>query len=177
MAKLLSHAAERAAGLLKRHDRHVVLAESCTGGLVSAALVQVPGVSTHYCGSAVVYQLATKARWLGVSAALLHHPGPVSREVVAAMAEGVLRTTPHADLSAAVTGHLGPDAPPEQDGLVYIALAERVPGSNGEPRTVLFREEWFPDESDGRTTRIKRQFAVAERVLVTLADFLESVCA
>ena len=103
----------------------LVLAESCTGGLAAASLVAVPGASDRFAGSFVTYQSASKAAWLAVPAALLEDPGPVSREVAAAMAAGVLERTPHATVAAAVTGHLGPDAPPGLDGVAWVAVRRR----------------------------------------------------
>ena len=121
----LTQAAERLAGLLRQTNQRIVFAESCTGGLVSAALTRIAGISEFLCGSAVVYRLQTKSKWLGVSPDILEKPGPVSRAVAAAMAEGVLRKTPEAGIAASVTGHLGPDAPRNQDGLIYVAVALR----------------------------------------------------
>ena len=123
----LQAAAGRLARLLDEHKTNLVLAESCTGGLVSAALTRIPGISARLCGSAVVYQIETKARWLGIPPAMLVKPGPVSRAVAAEMARRVLEKTPQADLGVSVTGHLGPDAPKSQDGLVYIGVARRIP--------------------------------------------------
>lgn len=114
-------AAQNLAVTLQRAQRRIVFAESCTAGLVSATLGRIPGISQWLCGSAVVYRLDTKHRWLGVSQAELIQPGPVSPQVAEAMARGVLERTPEADLAVAVTGHLGPDAPSAQDGLVYLA--------------------------------------------------------
>ena len=71
-----------------------MLAESCTGGLAAATLARIPRVSEALCGSAVVYQVETKAQWLQVSRDLLDHPGPVSREVASAMATEVLLIPP-----------------------------------------------------------------------------------
>ena len=65
-------------------------------------------------------------QWLGIPEAMLQNPGPVSREVACAMATGVLERTPEADYSVAITGHLGPNAPAEQDGLIWIAAAHRT---------------------------------------------------
>ena len=118
-------AAQKLAETLQQRRRRIVFAESCTAGLVSATLARIPGISEWHCGSAVVYRLDTKHRWLGVSEAELLNPGPVSRCVAEAMARGVLERTPEADVSVAVTGHLGPQAPPDQDGLVFIAGATR----------------------------------------------------
>lgn len=111
---------------LRENGLKIVFAESCTAGLASATLAQIPGISAHHCGSAVVYRLDTKHQWLGVSEALLENPGPVSQEVAEAMATGVLRITPEAYLAASITGHLGPNAPEDQDGLVWMAVAHRA---------------------------------------------------
>jgi PncC family amidohydrolase len=111
---------------LRENGLKIVFAESCTAGLASATLAKIPGISEHHCGSAVVYRLDTKHQWLGVSNELLENPGPVSQEVAEAMATGVFRITPEADLAATITGHLGPNAPTGQDGLVWMAVARRM---------------------------------------------------
>ena len=111
---------------IKATNTSVVLAESCTAGLVSACLSRTPGISQILCGSAVVYQEATKSAWLGVSPSLLASDGAVSEKVASAMAVGVLERTPAANLSASITGHLGPGAPSEQDGLIYVGIARRT---------------------------------------------------
>ncbi len=115
----------RVAKLLRQQNLKVVLAESCTAGLVAGALSRVPGISAWHCGGVVVYRNATKRAYLGIPARLLKDPGPVSEIVAREMATRVLDLTPEADISAAVTGHLGPGAPPELDGVVYIAIARR----------------------------------------------------
>ena len=114
-----------AGGLLTTSSRRVVFAESCTAGLVSAMLSTRPGISNQLCGSAVTYRDATKTKWLGVPADVLTRCTAVSDSVAALMAVGVLVNTPEADLAVSVTGHLGPNAPPEQDGLVYVGSAVR----------------------------------------------------
>src|SRR5436190_5950076 len=111
--------ARQVARLLQQSARKVVFAESCTGGLVSGALTKIPGISSYHCGGMVVYRNETKQAYLGISAALLDDPGPVSRQVAGQMAQRVLEKTPEADVAASVTGHLGPNAPPKQDGLVF----------------------------------------------------------
>ncbi len=118
----LQRNAYEVAELLARNGVQLVLAESCTAGLVAAALGGIPGISRHLAGSAVVYQERTKAAWLGVPESLFESPGVVSSEVAAAMAAGALQRTGHADLAAAVTGHLGPGAPADLDGTVFIAV-------------------------------------------------------
>jgi PncC family amidohydrolase len=119
--------AEQLAHLLRSRPQRIVLAESCTGGRVAETLTRIPGISEFFCGSAVTYRNATKAAWLGVSISDLKNEqiGPVSEQVAGQMCRGVLDRTPEADVAAAVTGHLGPDAPPELDGVVYVAAGRR----------------------------------------------------
>jgi nicotinamide-nucleotide amidase len=112
--------------LLRKHSQRIVFAESCTAGLIAASLGRLPGISEWLAGSAVVYQLETKAEWLSVDQQALVDPGPVSRIVSDQMARGVLEMTPHATVSASVTGHLGPDAPQDQDGVAWSSVAIRT---------------------------------------------------
>jgi nicotinamide-nucleotide amidase len=111
--------------LLEVRDRQLVLAESCTAGLISAALAHWPGVSNWLCGSAAVYQSRTKHEWLGIDDAILADPnhGPVSLVVTEQLAQAALMRTTHATIAAAVTGHLGPGAPAELDGAAFFAIA------------------------------------------------------
>ncbi|MFK7818115.1 MAG: CinA family protein [Planctomycetaceae bacterium] len=121
--KRLSQAASALATGLAERNRRIVFAESCTAGLVSATLAGVPGISAYHCGSAVTYRNDTKARWLGVSEQTLQTVGAVSRETAMEMAAGVLKNTPEADVGISVTGHLGPNAPAELDGVIWIGTA------------------------------------------------------
>ena len=163
---------------LKLLSQRIVLAESCTGGLVSALLTRIPGVSEFHCGSAVVYQIATKAEWLRVPKPLLQNPGPVSREVASKMVEGVLATTPHANIAAAVTGHLGPGAPHGQDGLVFISFARRLRARRSFKVTVT-RHELAKEAGDAiknpERKRLRRQRSAAAHVLSQiLAELAET---
>jgi len=112
---------------LRDSEDRLVLVESCTAGLVAAKLGQIPGISEFLCGSMVVYRTLTKAAWLGISQDLLFDSdiGPVSAQVTIALAEAVLIQTPEATISAAITGHLGPGAPPSLDGQLFFAVARR----------------------------------------------------
>lgn len=125
----LTDAAWRLADVLDRQQTKIVFAESCTAGLVSASLAIVPGISKWLCGSAVTYQEATKVGWLGIQPQDLDDFTAVSPQVALSMVVGVLRATPHADLAVSVTGHLGPLAPPELDGVIFIGTAIRTLGS------------------------------------------------
>lgn len=143
---------------LREKGLKIVFAESCTAGLVSATLARIPGISAHHCGSAVVYRLETKHRWLGVGNDILKNPGPVSREVAEAMAEGVLKITPEAEIAASITGHLGPNAPADQDGLVWIALARRTGPTSA-------RSHWLQS-----VDRVTRQQEAAQVLLEFAAE-------
>ena len=111
---------------LQRYKLRIVFAESCTAGLIAASLARIPGISEWLAGSAVVYQVDTKSCWLGVSRNMLARHGAVSEPVSQEMAAGVLRKTPHADIAVSVTGHLGPNAPSDQDGIVWVTFARRT---------------------------------------------------
>jgi nicotinamide-nucleotide amidase len=101
----------------------VAVAESLTGGLVVARLIDVPGASRVVRGGVVAYATDLKGSLLGVDAALLAARGPVDPDVAVAMAEGV-RSLLGADVGLATTGVAGPDP---QDGhvpgTVHVAVA------------------------------------------------------
>ncbi len=109
--------------LLTAGGRTVAAAESLTGGLVAAALTDVPGSSQAFRGGVVSYATELKARLLGVDEALLAAHGPVYAPVAAAMADGV-RTRLGATVGVATTGVAGPgpqDGHPA--GTVHIAVS------------------------------------------------------
>ena len=149
---------------VKLADRRekIVLAESCTAGLVAASLGAVPGISEWLCGSAVVYRIDTKQQWLRISGALIEAHTAVSRPVAEAMAKQVLQVTPEADWGASITGHLGPHAPAAQDGVVFVAVARRRPRS---VRVVRYRLD--------AKTRAARQREAAVIVLQEVCRALE----
>jgi len=158
----ITSSARRVARLLKSTGLKVVFAESCTGGLVSGSLTIIPGISEHHCGGMVVYRNETKAAFLDIPRKMLIDPGPVSRPVAELMSQQVLKRTPEADLSAAVTGHLGPNAPAHLDGLVFVAIAVRKPSA-----IVIHELHCRP-----RDSRAVRQRWVVARALELLADAL-----
>jgi PncC family amidohydrolase len=113
----------------KRRGTTIVTAESCTGGLLAAALACAPGAATHFHGGFVTYTKDAKRTVLGVPGDVLESRGAVNEEVVLAMAKGALARSP-ATASVAVTGVAGPE--PDEDGnpvgLVYCAVAHRGEG-------------------------------------------------
>lgn len=106
----------------RRLGLRLATAESCTGGLVSARLTDVPGSSDVFLGGIVSYSNEAKVRLLGVPAEVLERHGAVSAETAEAMAEGARRTL-GADAAVSVTGIAGPDGgtPEKPVGLVYIS--------------------------------------------------------
>jgi len=103
----------------------VALAESCTGGLVAAALTSVPGSSGYFLGGVVSYADAAKRDLLDVDPAVLAAHGAVSAQVARAMAEGA-RARFGASVAASVTGIAGPDGGSTEKpvGLTYIGVAD-----------------------------------------------------
>ncbi len=128
MSHRLADAASRVVSLFEQAgDQRLALAESCTGGTAAATLIGIPGVSRFFCGSAVTYRESAKMAWLGVEADVLAQHSPVSAIVTEQMAFGLLRTLGEANVGAAITGHFGPFAPAQLDGVVFTAIATRKP--------------------------------------------------
>lgn len=92
---------------LKAQGLRVALAESCTGGLVAAALTSVPGSSEVFDGGFITYSNEAKHAMLGVPKSLIAKYGAVSRQVAVAMANGALKHS-RANVAIAVTGIAGP---------------------------------------------------------------------
>lgn len=116
-----------AQALIERCEKkgvRLVLAESCTGGLIAAAITAIPGASRVVDRGFVVYSNESKEQELSVPSALIEQYGAVSEPVVIAMARGALeRAKGHAQMSIAVTGVAGPDGTPTKPaGLVHIAV-------------------------------------------------------
>lgn len=102
----------------------LAVAESCTGGLLGAALTAEAGSSAFFRGGVIAYANEAKVRLLGVRAATLRAAGAVSRETAEEMARGARRRL-RADVAIGITGIAGPAGavPGKPVGTVYIALA------------------------------------------------------
>ena len=157
--------AETLAAKLVQHCRMkgltLATAESCTGGMVAAAITSVPGSSAAFDRGFVTYSNAAKEAMLGVPAAFLECHGAVSRETAEAMARGALAHAP-ADLAVAITGIAGPGGGTTEKpvGLVHFAAAAR-------DGRLIHRERRFGDV--GRAEVRLRAVAEALAMLVGLA--------
>ena len=136
--------------LLQMRSMTLAVAESCTGGLLAERITSLSGSSRYFLGGAIVYSNELKTQFANVPKALIDQHGAVSREVAAAMAEGI-RKRCLSSYGVGITGVAGPGGGTEQKpvGLVYIALA-------GEEGTQVV-ERNFP----GDRKRI-RQFATQQ---------------
>jgi nicotinamide-nucleotide amidase len=117
---------EVAAELLLKNGATIAIAESCTGGLVSARLTDIPGISAAFDRAIVTYSNRSKLQNLGVQQETLDRHGAVSSQTAREMAEGVRRVS-GTDLGLSITGIAGPDGGTAEKpvGLVYVALAHK----------------------------------------------------
>ena len=125
-------AENRAAG------RTVALAESCTGGLVAAALTEIAGSSAMFDRSFVTYSNEAKHELLGVSHDIIDAFGAVSIACAWAMAQGALRRS-HADVTVSISGIAGPDGGTLQKPVGTVVFARALRGND----EVLAEERWF----------------------------------
>jgi nicotinamide-nucleotide amidase len=133
--------------LLRDRDLKLALAESCTGGLISSRLTDIPGASEVLTHGFVTYANEAKCGLLGVSAADLQAHGAVSEPVAVQMAEGALSRS-GADVAVAVTGIAGPGGGSEAKpvGTVFLAVAR-----------------------SGHPTRVEKQFHLRDRAAFKMA--------
>ena len=115
---------KRIIDLLRDSNKTIVTAESCTGGLIAAALTDIPGASAALYGGFISYSNTAKSRMIQVPQRLIHDYGAVSNQVARAMADGA-RNTARADVAVSATGIAGPDGGTEKKpiGLVYVAVS------------------------------------------------------
>ena len=122
--------------LLKAAGKTVAVAESCSGGLLSSRLTDVPGSSAYFNRGAVCYSNAAKMDWLGVPGAVIEAHGAVSEPVARAMASGV-RAAAGADAGIGVTGIAGPDGGTDEKPVGTVAIAVCL-GDDEQVRTFRF---------------------------------------
>jgi PncC family amidohydrolase len=145
--------------LLKQAGLSLAAAESCTGGLLSHRLTNVPGASDYFLGAIIAYANQIKTQHLDVRQETLQKHGAVSEETVLEMARGV-RLNFNADIGVAISGIAGPSGgtPQKPVGLTWIGLS-----------TIQTEKAWhfiWP----GDRLAVKEQ--AANQTLQLLADFL-----
>lgn len=110
---------------LKSLGLKLAIAESCTGGMISDLLTDIPGTSDFLLADLVVYSLEAKRIFLDIPRRIISEFGMVSKETALQMAEGV-RVKANADIGLSTTGNLGPSLlEGKPDGLVYIGISFR----------------------------------------------------
>lgn len=139
--------------------RTVALAESCTGGLVCAALTDVPGSSAVLDRGFVTYSNEAKHESLGVSNDLIDAFGAVSIACAWAMAQGALRVS-RADVAVAVSGIAGPDGGTELKPVGTVVFARAVRGSDE-----LVAEERLLDGTNRAEIRYQAALVALELLL------------
>ena len=141
--------------------RRIVVAESCTGGLVSAALTEIAGSSDVFEAGYVTYSNAAKITELKVSQEVVETFGSVSVATAWAMARGALQAS-DADVAVAITGIAGPGGgtPQKPVGTVVFALAER----NADPAKIVADQKFF-DEPNRSGVRLQAALCALELLM------------
>lgn len=139
-----------AGSLLREKGLTLAVAESCTGGLLSSLITDVPGSSDYFAGSVVAYSNDIKAALLGVKKSTIEESGAVSKQTATEMALGIKKKL-KADLGISITGIAGPGGgtPEKPVGTVYMAVAFKD--------TVAVKKFLFK----GSRKTIKKQSAIA----------------
>ena len=152
--------------LLRRRGLKLVFAESCTGGLISHRITNIPGSSDYFLGSVIAYANEAKERLLGVRHETLLTCGAVSQETALEMARGVrLTLAPNIGvervIGLSITGIAGPGGglPEKPVGLAWVGLAAR----DGEQAHKIL----------GQGNRQENKTSFAEQALVILINYLE----
>ena len=142
----LIEAARKVVEANRARGRRVAVADSCTGGLVSAALTEIAGSSDVFEAGFVTYSNEAKTRLLSVSTDVLETFGAVSIAVAWSMAQGALKAS-SADVAIAITGVAGPGGGSEKKpvGTVVFARAER----GSDPGDVVADKKLFGDLGRG----------------------------
>ncbi|WP_309660635.1 CinA family protein [Sphingomonas sp.] len=145
----------------RQAGRRIAVAESCTGGLVAAAITEIPGSSEVFEAGFVTYSNAAKIGQLKVSEDLVDTFGAVSVAVAWAMARGALLAS-EADVAVAITGIAGPDGgtPSKPVGTVVFARAE----SDANPAQIVADEKLF-EKMDRSGVRLQAALCALELLM------------
>ena len=130
----------------RARGKQIAVAESCTGGLISAALTEIPGSSDVFQAGYVTYSNEAKIAMVGVSQDVLDTFGAVSVATAWSMAQGALARS-GADVAVAITGVAGPDggSPQKPVGTVVFARARR----GADPKEIVADRKEFGDLGRG----------------------------
>ncbi len=155
----LDELAAQVGRLLKHRGLTFSVAESCTGGLLSHHITNIPGSSDYFLGGIVSYSYELKKTILGVPAETIVERGAVSWETALAMARGCRRLT-EAHVTVAITGIAGPggETPDKPVGLTYIALVA------GDAR-VWERHLWRGTRRENKTSSVRAALLLLLRYL------------
>ncbi|SMO36803.1 nicotinamide-nucleotide amidase [Balnearium lithotrophicum] len=153
--------------ILTRKGLTVSTAESCTGGLVAARIVNVPGSSEYFMGGVVAYDNSVKMKVLNVKAETLLKYGAVSEETAREMALGVKELI-GTDCSISTTGIAGPTGgtPEKPEGLTYIGVSFR-------DRVEVFKFIFEDNDPDPVKRRNNRRRKAAKKAIQLLVKLLE----
>ena len=145
----------------RKAGRRVAIAESCTGGLVSAAITEIPGASEMFEAAFVTYSNAAKIGQLKVSEELVETFGAVSVATAWAMGRGALLAS-EADVAVAITGIAGPGggSPSKPVGTVVFARAER----DADPARIVADQKLF-EETERSGVRFQAALCALELLM------------
>ena len=145
----------------RKAGRRVAVAESCTGGLVAAAITEIPGASEMFEAAFITYSNAAKIGQLKVSEELVETFGAVSVAVAWAMARGALLAS-EADVAVAITGIAGPGggSPAKPVGTVVFARAER----DADPARIVADQKLF-EEKERSDVRLQAALCALELLM------------
>ncbi len=145
---------------LKQNNLTISTAESCTGGMIAAAITNVSGASEFFGTGVVTYSNDAKMKLLGVGNETLDKYGAVSEQTAKEMAEGVLKLA-KSDVAVSVTGIAGPTGgtPEKPVGLVYIGIS----GKNG---TFTYENHFSGGRDEVRRQTVERAFELLYNYLI-----------
>jgi nicotinamide-nucleotide amidase len=156
------------ADALRDREETLAVAESCTGGLIGAAVTAVPGASDYFDSGLTTYSYDAKRRHLGVSRESLDEHGAVSEPVAREMAQGV-RDVAGTTWGVATTGVAGPTGGSEDKpvGTVFIGVAYAGPWGSQRSFATVSRHEF---DGDRATVRAKTVERALEELLAAIED-------
>ena len=146
----------------RARGKRVVVAESCTGGLISSALTEIPGSSDVFQAGYVTYSNDAKVAMLGVSQDVLETFGAVSIAVAWGMAQGALART-KADVAVAITGIAGPGGGSERKPVGTVVFARAVRGESS--KEIVADQKEFGEDLGRGGVRLQAALCALELLL------------